>query len=294
MENLKLKDNSNQSFKFSVMPSFWLLAIVAILSKNGYVFGVYTISVLIHEFAHFFVAKKLRYKCNSINLSAFGAVLYGEFEDVDGVDGAKIALAGPLTNLLLVIFVVALWWMFPVFYTLTYDFAVSNFSLACINFLPCYPLDGGRILVALLRKKQGYSKAIKISRFFSVSLGCIFFALFIAGIFCRQNLYSCGLFGFFLTLTGMGESKRVIYEKKIYLGANRNLAKRGMEKKCLVFDGENTLRDVVKKLKDNCFYQLTVLLGEGEFFLLEQPQINSCLLAFTLDTPLKNLIKYKI
>lgn len=289
MENL----NSSDGFSFSILPSFWILAIIAILTKQGYIFGMYTISVLIHEFAHFFVAKKLLYNSKSIKLSAFGAILYGEFDNVERVDSIKIAIAGPLINIVLATLVVACWWICPSLYDLTTDFAISNISLALINLLPCYPLDGGRVFVGLLQKKMGFIKALKLSRFLSVCSGCIFFVIFLIGILLHHNLYSCGLFGFFLTLIGAGETKRAVYGRKIYMGTNKSFAKKGLEKKCLVFDGDNTLCDIVKKLKDNYFYQLTIWVGEDKFFILEQPQINYCLMTFTLDTPLKNLIKYK-
>ena len=293
MEGL-IKLNNKQSFEFSVLPSFWILAFVAILSKSGYLLGLYTISVLIHEFAHFFVAKKLKYDCHSIKLSAFGAVLYGDFDDVDCLDGIKIARAGPLVNIILATLTVALWWVFPSAYVWSANFVSCNISLALTNLLPCYPLDGGRIFVASVKKNHGLKRALKVSRLASLVVGCLFFAVFLVGILFKQNFYSCGVFGFFLVLTSNAETKKAIYSRKTYIGASKQAIKKGVEKKCLVFDGEATLYEVLKKLKDNCFYQITVVLGEKDFFVLEQTQINYCLTACTLDTQLKNLIKYAI
>ena len=283
-----------KDFKFTITPSFWLLGILSLLLKRGFLFSVYTISVLIHEFAHFFVAKKLKYNCKSIKLSAFGAVLYGDFLDVDAKDSALIAIAGPTVNLILTVLVFATWWVYPSLYTFTVDFLYSNIALAIVNLLPCYPLDGGRVVVALLRKKHGYSKALKISRVLSLCLGCVFFALFIMGIVLKQNLYSCGLFGFFLTVIGGTETKDNLYSKKPYMGINLSKLKQGIEKKCLVFNGDTILLEVVKKLKENYYYQITVIIDEKNFFVIEQPQINYCLTVCSLDTPLKNLLKYKV
>lgn len=286
------KAQNKQSFEFSVLPSFWILAFIAVLAKSGYLFGLYTISVLIHEFAHFFVAKKLKYDCHSIKLSAFGAVLYGDFDDVYCIDTIKIAIAGPLANIVLATLTVACWWIFPSVYVWSADFAASNLSLALTNLLPCYPLDGGRIFVASVQKKHGFRQSLKVSKITSLVVGCLFFAVFFVGIFFKQNFYSCGVFGFFLVLTSNAETKKAIYSRKAYIGASKQALKKGIEKKCLVFDGEATLYDVLKRLKDNCFYQITVVLGEKDFFVLEQTQINFCLTVCSLDTQLKNLLKY--
>ena len=78
------------------------------------------------------------------------------------------------------------------------------------------------------------------------------------------------------------------------MGINLSNLKRGVEKKCLVFDGETILLEVLKRLKENCYYQITVVVDEKKCFVIEQPQINYCLTVCSLDTPLKNLIKYKI
>lgn len=284
MENLKEKNVG-----FVIRPSFWLLAAVSFLAKSGWLFVLYTASVLIHEFAHFFIAKKCGYNCKNVSLSAFGAVLYGDFDDVDPASAVKIAVAGPLANIILAISVIAFWWIYPSSYAITRDLAVCNLVLAVTNFLPCYPLDGGRVLVAALQKKLGFVKAIKTGRTAAIAVGCAFFALFIIGFFLKINLYSCGLFGFFLVVASSGETKKAIYTRRVYVGGSKSRAKRGAEKKCLVFDGETTLAAVAKKLRDNCFYQLTVLMDEDNFFILEQPQINFALLHLPLDTKLKKL-----
>lgn len=289
MENL-----SEKGFDFVVKPSFWLLAAVSFIAKSGWLFVLYTLSVLIHEFAHFFVAKKCGYTCKNVCLSAFGAVLYGDFDDVEPSSAIKIAIAGPLSNVVVVVLVVATWWIYPSSYGVTENLAICNAVLALTNLLPCYPLDGGRVLAAVLQKKCGYEKSIKIGRVVAVVVGCVFFAVFLAGIFLKINLYSCGLFGFFLVVASSGETKKAIYARRVYIGGSKSMAKKGVEKKCLVFDGDTTLATVVKKLKDKCFYQITVLTDDETFFVLEQPQINFALFNLPLDTKLKKLYNHSV
>lgn len=164
--------------KFRILKSFWLLLAFSLFIRQAYIFGLYTLSVLIHESAHYFVAKKCGYKCNCIAVSAFGAVLYGEFDSVDNRDGVKIALAGPAANAVCALVFVALWWMFPALYVFSQPFVAANVSLCLINLLPAYPLDGGRVFVSLLSAKTDYAKALKVSKILSVALSGALFLFF--------------------------------------------------------------------------------------------------------------------
>ena len=172
--------------KFRILKSFWLLLAFSLFIRQAYIFGLYTLSVLIHESAHYFVAKKCGYKCNCIAVSAFGAVLYGEFDSVDNRDGVKIALAGPAANAVCALVFVALWWMFPALYVFSQPFVAANVSLCLINLLPAYPLDGGRVFVSLLSAKTDYAKALKVSKILSVARCFLFF--------CVCALRACPIF----------------------------------------------------------------------------------------------------
>ncbi len=251
--------------------------------------GLYTISVLIHEFAHFFVAKKLNYKCKQITLSAFGAVLYGDFDDIDRIDSIKIAAAGPAVNAALSIITVALWWIFPSTYVFTEQFALCNTVLLIINLLPCYPLDGGRIFIALTENRCGYKKSLKIARIITLILSVILFLFFLTGLLYKLNFYTVGLFAVFLLLTGTNETKFAIYQKQLVFDGYKKGLKRGLEKKCLVFDGDLPLKILLKKLNGNFFYEITVICDNNNTFILQQPKINKLLINYPLDTPLKKL-----
>ncbi len=287
-----IKERLNKA-KFLILPSFWLLLLFSLLLKVSYLMGLYTISVLIHELAHFFVAKKLNYKCKQITLSAFGAVLYGDFDDIDRGDSIKIAIAGPAVNAALCILTVALWWIFPATYVFTYHFALCNFFLLIINLLPCYPLDGGRIFIALAERRWGYKNSLKIARVVTVALSIILFFIFVLGILYKENLYTVGLFAVFLLLTGANETKFAIYRKQLVFDSYKRGIKRGIEKKCLVFDGNLPLSILLKKLSGNFFYEITVICDNDKTFILQQPQINKLFMGFSLDTPLKELFPQK-
>jgi len=112
------------------------------------------ISVLIHELAHSLVAKSRGLQVKSITLFLLGGVSNLENEpEKPGVEFA-IAIAGPLTSVALA----GLFWAAdslgltpagPVQATAQY-MAEINVLLAAFNILPGFPLDGGRVLRALI------------------------------------------------------------------------------------------------------------------------------------------------
>ena len=110
--------------------------------------GVFLILIVIHEFGHFIVAKKLGYKLAKFCISPYGVSLNIQNQHLEGKDQIKIALAGPLLNIVTAILVVGIWWCFPTSYFFLQEFVRASWLLALVNLLPAYPLDGGRIFVS--------------------------------------------------------------------------------------------------------------------------------------------------
>ncbi len=246
MERLKLK----------IQPVFWLFIVVAVVFRQGYFATMYSIAVLLHEAAHYFAADKLFYRCKEIRLDLFGAVLYGDFQDVNGSDRIKIALAGPLANLCLCLVCLALWWVFPDSYYYTEVFFTANLTMACVNLLPCYPLDGGRILTGLFEKKLG-AKALAVTKWCTVFVSVAVFCIFVVSLFTSAKLFGLGLFAIGL-FSGAFVKGRQTYERA-FIKDRRFFLKKGMEKKILVFDKSSKLSDVVKRMQGNFMYCLEVM-----------------------------------
>lgn len=243
--------------KFSVTPSFWAFVAVAVVLKQGYFACTYCVAVLLHECAHYVVANKLFYHCKEIRLDIFGAVLYGDFQDVAGGDRVKIALAGPACNFVLALACLALWWIAPSAYVFTDEFFSANVSMACVNLLPCYPLDGGRALCGALEianKGNALPLTKKLTAVFS--LAC--FVLFLLSLFSGHNLFSLGLFAVFLFL-GVFSRANECYTRTVFCSNRRYFEKKGMEKKTLVFSFNNKLQDVAKRMQGNYLYCLEVV-----------------------------------
>ena len=243
-------------FRFVVDFTFWIAIIVALLFRQGYFVGVYFVAVVLHELAHYVVASRLFYHCQRIKLSIFGAVLYGDFADIQGTERVKVALAGPLCNVTLCLLCAATWWIVPSSYYFTEQFFTANLGMALVNLLPCYPLDGGMVLTGILEKFTDKSVAILQKITIYVSLAT--FSVFVLSLANGHNLFSLGLFSICLFSGVFVKNDGNVYAKSL-LGSKFYLKRYGMEKKTLVFFEESTIADVAKRLKGNKLYCLEVV-----------------------------------
>lgn len=110
-------------------------------------------SVLLHELGHSLIAIGYKIPVNRITLFIFGGVAEIAGEPPSARAEFWIALAGPIVSLLLALLfrllqpvVTAL---SPLLALVQY-LAYINFSLALFNLIPGFPLDGGRVLRAIL------------------------------------------------------------------------------------------------------------------------------------------------
>ncbi|MWG34507.1 site-2 protease family protein [Halomarina oriensis] len=155
-------------------------------------------SVLLHELGHSVVAMRYGYPIESITLWLFGGVAnLGEMPE-DWREELAIAIAGPVVSVGLgAILLVGLFalpseataataaLLFVVGYL-----AVTNVALAVFNLLPGFPMDGGRVLRALLARTRTYARATQIAaevgKLFAIVLG-------LSGVFLLNNLFLAGI-----------------------------------------------------------------------------------------------------
>ena len=160
---------------FPIHPSFLLLFLWFVINQNLQEFLLFVLVVLTHELGHYLVAKRSGYKLDSFFLAPYGVSLNYKEANFDSFDEIKIALAGPVVNIFIAIFGVALFWIFPVTYSYSIEIVKQSLILGLFNLLPCYPLDGGRILAGILSGHMPRVKAIKIVVLFNfIFSGLIF------------------------------------------------------------------------------------------------------------------------
>ncbi len=167
------------------------------------------VSVLIHEMAHSIVSIKNGIKVNEISLWLFGGVSALEEIPRDPNLEIKVSAVGPLSSLGIALFCF-IGGMLTTHGILTFMLLYTsfiNFFLAGFNLIPAFPMDGGRILRALLAKKYPYIKATKaaadVGKAFAVLLGII-------GLFFNIFLI---LIAFFIYIAASQESQSVLFKE---------------------------------------------------------------------------------
>lgn len=191
--------------------TFFIIAILYIISgafSAGFAGGIVSAilvvmlfgSVLLHEMGHVAVAQHFGIGTRSITLHLLGGLASIEKEPEDPVEEICIALAGPAVNIVL------LFASMPFLYMQvpgSFEFAFINLIMGVFNLVPAYPMDGGRVLRALLSIKLGRLKATEIS----LIIASIFASIFvIIGIY--QGWIGLALVGGFLLFITYAQKKQ--------------------------------------------------------------------------------------
>lgn len=276
--------------RFKFHPLFLGLGIALIYFNLGHVFLCYLIAVILHELGHALMAKKLGYKLNTISLMPYGAELSGKQTVFSEQDEVYIALAGPFVNLCLIIITIALWWLYPTYYYYTEAFVIANMAGLFFNLLPVFPLDGGRVLLALVSKKIGRKNALKKVKLIGVVTSLIFFILFIVSIFYKIN-FTLGVASFFLMAGTLDDGKSFQYNRLITLATVKKLSKKGSTIKSIALSEEASLLTAYKSLDANCFNKLHILNKNMKLkTILDETQLNDLIIRNSVLKKIKEVI----
>lgn len=241
-------------------------------SATGFIFMqffvlILFVCVLLHEFGHALMAKRYGHVTRDIVLTPIGGIARLESFSEQPKQEFWIALAGPLVNVVIALIVLTFLYMSgyrdvlhlqyrPGNESFFYDFLplvmVSNFLLAAFNLLPAFPMDGGRILRALLSLRWSRWKATLIA----ARLGQFFALVFLLYAISQGQWMLC-LISVFIFLTADSELKQTKWESILVKKTARDIintsydrlqindsillpmkvAASGIEKNYLVLDG---------------------------------------------------------
>ncbi len=180
----------------------WLLGGVAAV-------GLF-VGVVLHELGHSAVAMRFGVPIESITLWIFGGIAKLDEMPEDWREELAVALAGPVVSVLLG---AACWLAFlalpssvPAVRFVVGYLALMNVALAGFNLLPAFPMDGGRVLRALLARNRPYARATQIAA--EVGKG---FALLLGlfGLLPPFNIVLIGI-AFFIYIAASGEAQQTV------------------------------------------------------------------------------------
>ncbi|MGA2682676.1 MAG: site-2 protease family protein [Candidatus Bathyarchaeia archaeon] len=183
----------------------FILLIVAVLGLSIYYNQIYSfilivflfVFVLFHELAHSVIARRYGIKVRKIILYPIGGV--SEIEEIPENPRIewRMAFAGPLTSLILGAVLVVINFVLPLKLifapssilistgNLLLDLGYLNLLLGAFNLLPAFPMDGGRVLRALLAERMKFTDATKYASYIGriLGIGMAFFGIVFPGYF---------------------------------------------------------------------------------------------------------------
>lgn len=165
-----------------------------------YIILLFTIVVL-HELGHSLTAKHFGIDTRQITLLPIGGVAQLERMPEKPVQELLISIAGPAVNVVLALALLVLSYFVSSFGTVSSIALISsefifklvgvNVALAVFNLIPAFPMDGGRVLRAILALRGSYllatKNALNVSKVFAVLFGII-------GIFSNPFLIIIAIF----------------------------------------------------------------------------------------------------
>lgn len=272
----------------SIHPLFFAFGLYQAFTGRIFVFLICTISAFLHELGHSHVAGKLGYRLNKITFMPYGAVASGEIDGLNLKDQIRVALAGPIVNLFIGIFTVALWWVFPETYAFTDVIAENNFYLALVNFLPIYPLDGGRVLYASVAIWLGKSKADLVCKIVGFSFAILLFALFVYSVFNVINISLLFFCGFILVglVSKIKENKYV----RVFSAFSNEKLKHGLPIKKIAIDKSVNLKRIMTLLDLEAVNEIVVYDNGKAISTITQSQLEKLMTSVDIYSPIINFI----
>src|SRR5262249_26529578 len=156
--------------------------------------------VVAHEFGHIFTARRFGVSTPDVVLLPIGGVARLERIPEKPWEEFLVAIAGPLVNVAIALILMAAGAHLsarelaavespPV--SMIARLAAVTLFLAVFNMIPAFPMDGGRVLRALLASRMGYVRATEIAAFIGQGVA---FVLGFIGLFGNPLLIFIAIF----------------------------------------------------------------------------------------------------
>ena len=184
----------------------------AALSSVAFILLVFG-CVTLHEFGHILMARRFGVKTPEVILSPIGGIANMERMPEKPQQELLVAIAGPLVNV-----AIAALLMLVTGYGLQHVFGMDfntaglaerlilvNITLVLFNLVPAFPMDGGRVLRAILAMNIGAQKATALAARIGQGFAFLFVLL---GLFYNPILM---LVGFFIYFAANAEERQAAF-----------------------------------------------------------------------------------
>lgn len=222
--------------------------------------------VVMHELAHIVVAKSYGLVVSELELLPFGGVArIDDLVESDPAVEVQIALAGPIANLLCVALLMLVSEYAPEYEYWRALLVRTNVLLACFNLFPALPLDGGRVLRALLTRRKGFRQATRRAAQLSKVLAICCIGAGLTGFYYGYMNISLLIVGFFIYLAAMQEQRRAMFVLIRYLARKQEeLQRKGcLPSEQLVVAAQTKLGEVVRHFVPQRYHLIWIIDQKG-------------------------------
>lgn len=192
--------------KFEIDKKILIIIVIFIIIKRIDIYCIFLISITLHELAHYIFAKIIKANVNYIRLGPLGMSMDVAFIGKQNmIKKIVFYLAGPCSN-----FFIAF-----LFRDIYLNVAFLNLAIGIFNLLPIVPLDGGNIVLVILKRIFGVYFGNMIILVFSK---CFLFILsFAYAIMLIQikNIYLLLLIVYLWKLYFIEESKFLLFNRTV-------------------------------------------------------------------------------
>lgn len=227
------------------------------------------VSVLLHELSHSLVSIKMGNEVKKITLFIFGGVAHLEDEPDHPLNELKMAIAGPAMSIFLGLLLMLAANLLgsagvpqQVIVPLAY-MADVNLILAIFNLVPAFPLDGGRVLRAIIWHFKG---DLRLATKIAASAGAFFgYMLIFSGVFVLLS----GNFinGIWLSFIGwfIQQMSQASYQQTVFTDIFKNIqVKDFMTPEVVTVDYLQSVQELVDSYFYKYKYAVFPVLREGE------------------------------
>ncbi len=162
--------------KIKIDYSTYLIIFMALIA--GYIKNISIIFsiVIIHELGHVFFFRLFNIKILEIVIYPFGGVSYINKKIHERIYKDLLISLGGIIFQIIFFFFIFLLYQYNVIVFSTYNlFKIYNTNIILFNLIPIIPLDGSKLLLAILSKYLSYSKSYHLM----IIIGCITLILYI-------------------------------------------------------------------------------------------------------------------
>ena len=160
----------------------WESQSISLAGRGLFVILLLFVCVLLHELGHALTAKVFRVHTQDVTLYPIGGIARLEYMPRVPHQELYIAAAGPAVNLVIALVLYA--FLLPSGTSLSpsrflqapliVQLAWMNLALFAFNLLPAFPMDGGRVLRAVLAMRMNYRAATRVAVWTGQTLAVLF------------------------------------------------------------------------------------------------------------------------